>query len=272
MAKKRPLTNPSALYRIERRLTPRARAAFLAAVKQWQADVASGRPLNLKALETLVAIAEEGAKLGGEAAAAQIRAFLPGAISFSLTNPAAVRWAKENAARMISQIGVESRKAVKRAVVQATQGDLTTGQVSRVIRSRVGLTVKMNDAVQAFFERALEAGYSRTDALDEMYAYTEKLIRHRSEVIARTEVLMAENRGQELLWEQGKASGALKGFKRMWMATPDELLCPICGDMNGAVTEIGEPWDLPPGITSMDGETWVMTPQTVHSQCLAARG
>ena len=92
MAKKRLLTSPAALYRIEKRLTPKARAAFLAAVKQWKADVKAGKPPNPAALAPLVTVTADGMRLAGIAAAAQIGGLTPGlTIAFNLTNPAAVK-------------------------------------------------------------------------------------------------------------------------------------------------------------------------------------
>ena len=270
MAKKRLLTSPAALYRIEKRLTPQARAAFLAAVKQWKADVKAGKPPKLAALAPLVTVTADGMRLAGIAAAAQIGGLTPGlTIAFNLTNPAAVKWAKANAARLIKDISSETAEAIRKAIVQSMRGDLTVQEVAKFVRSRVGLTVKMNEAVQAFYERALESGYTRADALDEMYVYTEKLIRHRSEVIARTEVLRAENAGQGLLWEQSKAAGGLRGLVKMWLATPDEITCAICGDgtdgLNRQLAEIGESWH-----SEVSGEDYDRPP--AHPQCRCSAG
>lgn len=274
MAKKRPLTSPAPLYRIEQRLTPKARAAFQAAVKQWQKDVAAGKPPNPQALKPLVKVTQDGTRLAGTAAAAQIAGLRPGlSLAFDLTNAAAVKWAKQNAARLITNITNESAAAIRNAVARSMRGEFTVQEIARFVRGKVGLTVGQEDAVQRLLERALDEGLSRADALAESGDYAAKLLRYRSEVIARTEVLMAENRGQELLWEQGKASGALKGLVRMWLATPDELLClRICAKMDGQTTPIGEPWTLPDGELSMDDEPTVMTPQSSHSQCRCSEG
>ena len=265
MAKKRPLTSPAALYRIEKRLTPKARAAFLAAVAKWQKDVAAGKPPNPQALKPLVKVTEDGTRLAGIAAAAQIGGLTPGlTIAFDLTNPAAVKWAKQNAARLITEITSETRAAVRAAVTRSMQGDLTVQQVAKYVREIVGLTSKQEQAVYSFYERAIESGFADADALDEANAYAEKLRRYRSEVIARTEVLHAENRGQELLWEQGKAAGGLRGLVRIWSATPDEITCPLCGrpdGMDGKTTPIGVPWNLPDGFAATDGSDQVMSPQ-----------
>jgi len=259
---KKPLTSPSALYRIEKRLTPKAKAAFQAAVKQWQKDVAAGKPPNPNALKPLVKVTEDGTRLAGTAAAAQIAGVRPGIkLAFDLTNPQAVKWAKQNAARLIKDISSETRNAVKQAIARAVSGEMTTAQVGRYVREIVGLTERQEQGVFNFYERAIAAGFSDADALDEANGYAESLRRYRSEVIARSEVLRAENAGQELLWEQGVASGQLKGLERQWLATDDELTCPICGEMNGQTTPIGEPWKGP------DGEEFA-TPQDSHPQCL----
>lgn len=264
MAKK-PLTSPAALYRIEKRLSPKARAAFLAAVKKWRADVAAGRPPNPQALKPLVAVTEDGTRLAGTAAAIQIGAVRPGIkLAFDLTNPKAVKWAKQNAARLIKDISDETRAAVRQAVKRAVAGEMTTQQVARYTREIVGLTGQQETAVFNFYERAIASGYSDADALAEAQDYAGRLRVYRSEVIARSEVLRAENAGQELLWMQGKAAGSLTGLKRKWIATPDERECDICKEMDGQVTEIDEPWEY-------DGEAF-MTPQDSHPQCRCSEG
>jgi hypothetical protein len=202
-------------------------------------------------------------RLAGIAAAAQIGGLTPGlTIAFDLVNPQAVTWAKANAARLIKDISSETRDAVRQAIARSMAGNLTVQQVARYVREIVGLTAKQEQAVYSFYERAIESGYADADALTEANAYAEKLRRYRSEVIARTEVLHAENRGQELLWEQAKAAGGLRGLVRMWLATADEIRakCEICTAMDRKTTPIGEPW-------LYKGEEFD-SPQDSHPQCL----
>lgn len=266
MATKKPLTSPSALYRIEKRLLPKARAAFTAAVKVWQKQVAAGKPPDPAALKPLVAVTADGTRLAGTAAAAQISGVRAGlTLAFDLTNPAAVKWAKANAARLIKDISSETRAAVRQAIARSVSGEMTTAQVGRYVREIVGLTQRQEAGVFNFYERAIASGFSDADALTEANGYAESLRRYRSEVIARSEVLRAENAGQELLWEQGQASGGLKGLVRVWIATPDELACDICAEMEGRTTAIGEPWEGP------DGESFD-TPQDSHPQCRCSEG
>ena len=264
-SRRRIITNVAALYRIERRLLPKARQAFEAAVRRWQRDVRAGREPDPKALRALVKTTEDGLRLAGVSAAAQIGGWKPGlSLAFDLTNPRAVAWATAHAARLITEIGDETKAAVRAAITRAMRGDLTVRQVARYVHEIVGLTSKQEQAVYGVFDRALEAGLDKADALAESQVYAMKLRRYRSEVIARSEVLRAENAGQSLLWQQAKDAGYVPGLVQVWLATNDELQCDICERMHEQTAEIGAPW-----IDPETGDTYDV-PQDAHCQCRCA--
>ncbi len=260
-------TNPSALYRIERRLVPAARKAFALAVAAWLRDVKAGRLPDPQALKPLVKVTRDGTRLAGVAAAAQVGGFRPGvSLVFDLTNPRAVAWAKANAARLIAEIGDETVAAVRAAIVRSMRGDLTVQQVARYVRDIVGLTARQEQAVYTVYDKAIEAGLEHAEALAESQIKAMKLRKFRSEAIARSEVLRAENAGQELLWQQAKEAGYMPGLVKIWLATPDELWCDICKRMHHRTAEIGAPW-----IDPETGESYDV-PQATHPQCRCSSG
>ena len=256
--------SPAFIYRIERMLLPKARKAFEKAVAKWQKDVAAGKPPDPAALGPLVKVTADGTRIAGIAAAEIASVRFGTTIRFDLINPQAVGWAKTNSARLIREVTQETKAGVRNAVGRAMRGDLSPHQLQKYIHETVGLTERMELAVYRVYENGVDAGLSTADALAESQKYAMQLRKFRSEVIARTEVLRAENAGQQLLWLQARANGLIKGMWRTWIATPDERICDICGEMDNAETPLDVPWEL-------DGAIYHL-PQDSHPQCRCSMG
>lgn len=138
----------------------------------------------------------------------------PVAFSFDQSNPAAVDWANKHAAELIDGISETTRQRIGDAVTSALEdGDLE--DLYDKILSEVG---------------------------DE----------DRADLIARTETMTAANEGQRQSWDQATEAGLLTGDeKRVWIATDDERVCPICDELDGETTDLdgeypGDGGDGPP--------------------------
>ncbi|NDC59946.1 MAG: hypothetical protein EBZ50_14210, partial [Alphaproteobacteria bacterium] len=81
-------------------------------------------------------------------------------------------------------------------------------------------------------QRAVATGKALTKAqIDKMVdAYRRKYLRHRSEVIARTESIRANNAGAAEAWRQAVASGQVDGalVRKRWIVGADERACRVC--------------------------------------------
>ena len=166
--------------------------------------------------------------------------------TFNLATAAAIR---EYELNLIQQISNESREAVRRGV----QADIIAGRspraTARTFRANIGLTVNQEQAVRNYrtfletldrqaLERALrDRRFDRTilnaiqndrplrrDQIDRMVQrYRERLIAHRSTVIARTESLRAVSIGNHTAVQQMLEVGAVDGqrVRRFWVYTRD---------------------------------------------------
>jgi len=65
----------------------------------------------------------------------------------------------------------------------------------------------------------------------------ERITESRAELIARTEVLKASNRGR---WIAMRQSGVVEG--KQWEATGDNRVCPRCSEMDGRTMALGKPY------------------------------
>lgn len=136
----------------------------------------------------------------------------PLAFRFDASNPAAVAWATEHSAKLVTDISATTEQDIRDAVTRAIEGD------------------------------GIEAGYD-----DILAAVGDET---RAELIARTEVMMAANEGQRQAWDQAVDDGLLTGTEqRVWIAT--EGACPECDDLDGEQTALdgeysGDGGDGPP--------------------------
>lgn len=190
-------------------------------------------------------------------------------IRFDLTNPAAVRWASENAGRLITQVSNETKKGVRVLVERAFVQGIPPRPLAKLIReSGIGLTRPQSTALTNYMNQLIADGLT-DDRIRQLIARRgEKMLQYRSLVIARQELLQASNRGQSLLWSEAGAAGLIPAEtqKRKWIITRDDRLCPLCAQMTGerAITGVNEPWSTPTGEVTI--------PQQIHVMCRCAQG
>lgn len=160
-------------------------------------------------LEVLPGTLSKVLKTGGELASTKLPAMKAAALAtaaaplkmrFDVSNPLAVKWAKEHAAELATQISDTTEQAIRDAVAKAVEsGDLSA-------------------------------------AIDEIETAVGDDTR--AELIARTEIMTAANEGQRQAWDQAAEAGFLSGDeRRVWIAAGDA--CPLCDALDGEETDLG---------------------------------
>lgn len=134
---------------------------------------------------------------------------------FRRTNPAALRWARRHAARLVTEVSSTTRTRIRAIVASAFEEGRDVRSIARDIH---GL-------------------------LDD---------RKRALMIARTETMAAANAGQRLLWEQAVEDGLLTGDEEQrWVTADDEKTCPVCGALDDERVPLGETFET--GDDELDG-------------------
>jgi len=145
---------------------------------------------------------------------------------------------------LIREISTTTREAVRQSVVEAVATGKPPAAVARQFRSTIGITDGQQKWV-ANYRRALESGdqkaalryrlrdarYDKSvvngkldqDKIDKMVEkYEQRVIKYRTEVIARTEGLRAVEVGQYESMRQGIADGHIDpGTEKGWVTTED---------------------------------------------------
>lgn len=183
---------------------------------------------------------------------------------FDLTNPRAVSWILTQAGLLIQQISEESRRAIREILARGFDEGITVPKMAQFIRDLIGLDSQSANAL-ANYRAALDASLPPAVAERRVTIYRDRLLRHRSMVIARTETIRAAAAGQHELWRQLKDDDLIDDTaRRRWAVTPDERLCPICAPMPHENDLVG----LEEPFITGDGRSILHQP--AHPQCRCA--
>ena len=211
---------------------------------------------------------------------------------FDRASPTATKWAKNEAASLVTDITYQQQKAMREVVTRAftegrtsgqtasalgqiLQGINPTGEVGQMLASQYainanGLTPMYANAVarsaQGHAEALLAQGVTGTKALEAVQKksqrYADKLRRSRAKMISRTEIMRASNQGRLEAAHQAAQKGLIDpaAARRQWMASPMDA-CPICTDLNGAIVALNQSWYAgePPAHPSCRC-TWLLVP------------
>lgn len=152
---------------------------------------------------------------------------------------------EQEIASRIEGISEETREAIRSTVVRGFREKIDPMSLARILRDVVGLSTPQALSVMNYREGLLNAGADPSSALEQSRRYADQKVRDRAETIARTEVMTALNRGQDLSREQAVEEGYIdpEDTMKVWVVTPDELLCPICEPMAGAAVAIDEEFE-----------------------------
>ncbi len=170
---------------------------------------------------------------------------------FDRLAPAVQDQADQYAARLVREIGEDTRSTLSGMIRQGVAAGRGPEELARTMRDSVGLTIRQANAVQNY-RRLLETGApeAQTRALrDQRFdvsetrlafltpeqidtrvdAYRRRYVAHRANTIARYETLSASNGGSLSAMQSAIKTGLLPASTvKTWMIAKDELTCPRC--------------------------------------------
>lgn len=190
-------------------------------------------------------------------------------IDFDTVNERAVSAMRENQLRLVREFGQQQRRATREAIVDGIQRGVNPRDQARAFRRSIGLTENQVRAVNNY-RRLLEnldaAALSRKlrdgrfdgtlrraiaderpltrRQIDRMVdRYYERAVKHRAEVIARTESLRSVHQGSNQMFRQAMDEGVLAPDQliRTWNTARDERVRSSHATMHGQQ----RPFDLP---------------------------
>lgn len=163
-------------------------------------------------------------------------------LTFDGSNPRVDRYISRKTAELVTNVGRESKDAIKQIVRRAMTEELDPLKVFQHIKRSVGLNVRQENALANYRAGLIENGTSGVEKKAD--AYAEKLLNDRARMIARTETMDAVNQGQVEGIRQARDLGFFgnKQPTKVWMVTDDDRTCDWCQEMDGVKTPLDMPF------------------------------
>lgn len=161
---------------------------------------------------------------------------------FDAKLPDAVRVAKRQAAKMVTEISRETEKNIRNLIAMAIDEGLSPQDAARAIKETIGLTSAQGQAAMKYRQELLDSGLTLDKVESAFERYTEKLLNQRAETVARTEIMDALNEGKSEAFQQAQEEGYLSAN------ATEELICDpdaceeICKPMEGMTVPLGGEW------------------------------
>lgn len=160
-------------------------------------------------------------------------------VSFTSARPVAAKIAERSAASLVTNISRDTRQAIRVVLSEAFTKGVSPRDVAARIRPVIGLTGRQAKAVTAFRAAQVKKGVAAKTVTARVDRYAAKLLKQRSEMIARTEIISASTKGQVEAWTDARRRGVLADdLRKTWIVTPDDKLCPICAPLEGQQTDV----------------------------------
>lgn len=184
-------------------------------------------------------------------------------IPFSLENPRIASFIKLRAETIGSNIMIETITATEKIAKLSLEKNYSPKQIARLIRNSIGLNERYALAVEKNLSFMISSGVSEVRAITSADAYAERLINSRALTIARTEVMTGVNYGQTEVWNEAFEAGYVNkdNYVKEWSTAFDELVCDICGPLDGTKVNIDDFFDV-------DGQLLDSPPAHPNCRCL----
>lgn len=199
-----------------------------------------------------------------------------GGFYFDPTARGAKEWIEIHGGEWITVIQEEQREAIAAMIGKAYSGDWDVDELARTIRPTIGLTTPQANANINFYNHVKETLLKENPNMRESTAikrareaatkYAAKQHRQRAQMIAETEMAFAYNKGADKGMKQAQEKGYVGKMKRVWSTADDELVCEICGGLDGTAIDMEEEFDFK-GKTLYGGQK--QTPPA-HPRCRCA--
>lgn len=197
----------------------------------------------------LVALSREGTRRWGDEPLVKARRKLSGLLTadFQLRNPRVSAWIADRSAKLVTSVRRDVKESI-RAVISSmyTQG-IHPNDAVPLIRAALGenaLFPRWAQAVTNYALRLESEELPMRQIRQLVNAYYDRLADARAAMIARTEIIAAQNEGRIEAWTQMVESGMLRPDQVMktWDAS-HEGVCPLCDELDGTSVELEELFD-----------------------------
>ncbi|KKN61698.1 hypothetical protein LCGC14_0519140 [marine sediment metagenome] len=167
---------------------------------------------------------------------------------FEVGHPRASRWAGGNAAELVVEVTEQTKLGIRAAVVDGFEIGIPPRVLARDLKQIVGLNSRLARAVVKRRGDLIAAGLSAERVTRLVDRYAARLLRYRTQNIARTETIRASVEGQLEAWQQNRDARIIsRQLVKEWIVTPDDRLCPICAPLANVQADVDGLFDTAVG-------------------------
>jgi len=167
-------------------------------------------------------------------------------IAFDAADKNALEWAKKRAAEMVTAIDDQTRQGIRQVIFESIRDGIDADTTAKRIKNVLGLHPRWASAVTTYekkqYARLIKEGLSPAKARAKAYElsskYRDTLVKKRSKMVARTEIMTTSNKGRELGWETLGREGLVDPVaEKEWITAPFGSSygepCDTCSSMKG---------------------------------------
>lgn len=165
-----------------------------------------------------------------------------------------IQWLNQHGADFVTNVGKETRDAVKAILYKGQIEGWTSAEIARYIRPCVGLTRPDAEANARYQKRVYDSLLKDHPRMSEEKAsqrareaalkYAAKQHRRRADMIANTELAYAYNRGAHESVRQAVRDGMMGTCIKVWSTAGTERVCPSCMALNGVSAGFDEDFSI----------------------------
>lgn len=237
----------------------------------------------------------------GQSTATFLNAAGVGRVVFNEVSTFAVEAMQRNRLELIREFADEQRRVASTAMITGVEGGANPRAQARNFRDSVGLTEnqwKHVASYRAVLERVGSGEGAQMDALNRalrdgrgdaqikrairdskplkpekvdwlVERYSARYVKHRAEVIGRTEALRAVNQGNEESYRQAIASGTIAedAIERQWRTRLDGRQRDTHALLNGTKRRWGEAWETRHGLIKYPGDPDAAASEVIQCRC-----
>ena len=148
------------------------------------------------------------------------------AFSFNLTSEPAVQAAQRQAAALVTNVTETTREGMRQHVARAIEQGTPTRAVAQAIQQTLGLTPRQEQAVFNFEDTLRQQGVEGEALARRVAVYRTAQLERRALLVARHEIAVAQNLGQQASWDDAVLQGALNPseWRKRWLTISDDRL------------------------------------------------
>lgn len=144
-------------------------------------------------------------------------------------------YVKVHTAKLVTEVTATTKQGLRVVVDAAFKAGLNPKDAARQVKPLIGLHSRQSTALWNRMARLRASGLSEARIDKEQAKLGRKMLKARSELIARTELCDVREEAKHRTWLQAINSGEIPaGAMKEWVAAPGERTCDVCGTiLNG---------------------------------------